>query len=144
MSKLVLDMNAMQEDFFDETAMIGIVTAVPGYRLCWLLNRHFNINFTRSPELTVYLQRKEVDYCFPVYQCDIPNSEHKYLLYHLKQGKEPLLPETKQLDFIWLLKTDSPDADARDIAKELRSLPDIQLAQMLAAEQLKSINNLLV
>lgn len=144
MSKLVLDMAAMQEDFFAETAMIGIASSVPAYRLCWLLNERFGINFVRDPEQNISLRKKDNQYYFAVYQYELPNSCHKYLLYQLKNGKETLLPETKQLDFIWLLQTASPDEDAAEIAAILRSIPDIQLAQILSAEQLKSINNLLV
>jgi hypothetical protein len=144
MAKLVLDMSAMHDDFFDEAAMIGIVTALPGYQLCWLLNRHFEIEFTREPDQDIPLQRKDNKYHFPIYQYNLPNSTHKYLLYKLKDGKEPLLPETKQLDYLWLIQTASPETDALSIAAELKNIPDIQLAQILASEQMKSLNNLLV
>jgi hypothetical protein len=144
MTRLVLDMAAMQEDFFAETAMIGIASSVPAYRLCWLLNQHFDINFVRDPEQNIRFKRKDIEYYFAVFQYELPNSSHKYLLYQLKNGKETLLPETKQLDFIWLLQTACPDEDATEIARALRDIPDIQLAQILSADQLKSINNLLL
>jgi len=144
MAKLVLDMSAMQEDFFAEAAMIGIVTAMPGYHLCWLLNNHFDINFIREPDQNIPLQKKDNRYNFPIYQYNFPNSSHKYLLYKLKDGKEPLLPETKQLDYLWLIQTASPEDDAAHIAAELKNITDIQMAQILDTDQLKSLNNLLV
>lgn len=137
-------MSAMQDDFFSEAAMIGIVTALPGYHLCWLLNNHFDIEFVREPSQNIPLQKKENTYNFPIYQYTFPNSAHKYLLYKLKDGKEPLLPETKQLDYLWLIQTATPEYDAMNITTELKNIPDIQLAQILAPEQLKSLNNLLV
>ena len=144
MAKLKLDMEAMQEDFFADAAMIGIVSAAPGYHLCWLLNRHFDIEFARDPEQTISSRKKDNQFDFPIYQYLFPNSGYKYLLYKLKNSSESLLPETKQLDYLWMVQTVNPEDDARQIINELRDLPDIQLAQLLSQEQLKSLNNLLV
>ena len=144
MAKLVLDTSAMQDDFFADTAMIGIGTAQQGYRFCWILNRHFDINFIRDPEQNICVQKKDTKYYFPIYQYILPNSNHKYLLYKLKNGNESLLPETRQLDYLWLIQTASPTDDARQIASELRNIPDVQLAQILDPEQLKNLINLLV
>jgi hypothetical protein len=145
MAKLVLNMKEMQEDFFADTAMIGIATAMPGYHLCWALNRHFDIDFERDPEQNISSQKKENQYHFPIYQYLFPNSSHKYMLYKLKNGAESLLPETKQLDYLWMVQTTDPEHDAMEIALELRNMPDVQLAQIIDAEQLKkSIKNLLV
>ncbi len=134
----------MQEDFFAGSAMIGIVSAAPGYHLCWLLNKHFDIEFSRDPEQTISSRKKDNQFDFPIYQYTFPNSSYQYLLYKLKNGAESLLPETRQLDYLWLVQTASPDEDAAEIAAELRELPDIQLAQILSTDQLKSLNNLLV
>lgn len=144
MAKLLLDMSAMQEDFFAEAAMVGIVTALPGYRLCWLLNRHFDIEFFREPDQVIPMQRKENKYHFPIYHYYLPNSSYKYLLYKLKDGQEPLLPETKQLDYLWLIQTATPQYDAENIVTELKKITDIQLARVLAQDQLKSLSNLIV
>ena len=144
MSKMVLDTFAMQDDFFADTAMIGIGTAQQGYRFCWILNRHFDINFLRDPEQNICLQKKDSKYYFPIYQYDLPNSSHKYLLYKLKNGNESLLPETRQLDYLGLIQTATPNDDALRIANELRNIADVQLAQILAPDQLKNLNNLLV
>ena len=144
MAKLVLDTSAMQDDFFEDTAMIGISTAQQGYRICWILNQHFDINFLRDPDQNLCLQKKDSKYYFPIYQYHLPNSSHKYLLYKLKNGNESLLPETRQLDYLWLIQTDNPEDDALSIVSELRNIPDVQLAQILAPDQLKNINNLLV
>jgi hypothetical protein len=150
MAKLVLDMDKMRDGFFEDTAMIGIASAQPGYRFCWLLNNHFDINFGRDPEQkNISLQKKdkqknEVAYNFPIYQYDLPNSTHKYLLYKLKDGSESLLPETKHMDYLWLIQTGDSEHDAFHIVNELKNIPDVQLAQIVYAEQLKNLTNLLV
>ena len=143
MAKLVLDTNAMQKDFFEDTSMLGIATALPAYHLCWVLNRHFDINFIRDADQNISIRKKEDQYYFPIYKYDLPNSSHRYLLYKLKNGAESLLPETRQLDYLWLIETANPDEDVNRIAREIRNIPDIQLAQVLVPGQLKNVNNLL-
>lgn len=146
MAKVVqkLNMAAAQEGFFSDVAMIGIGTAHPAYHLCWLVNEHFGIDFVRDPDQSIPMQKKDVQYYFPVYICNLPNSSHRYMLYKLKNGNESLLPETRLLDYLWLIQTDSPEEDALLITGELRNIPGIQLARILEQDQLKSLANLLV
>lgn len=144
MAKLVLDMTAMKEDFFADAAMVGIGTALPAYHLCWRLNKHFEISFTRDPDLNIPMQKKDNQYYFPIYQYIFPNSNYKYLLYKLKNGNETLLPETRQLDYLWMIHTANPEEDALWISGELKNIPDIQLAQVFDPHQLKNLGNLLV
>ena len=145
MAKLLLDMGAMQDDFFADTAMIGIVSAQAGYRFCWMLNKHFDIAFKNYPEQNITFKKKDNTFYYPTYQYDLDNCDHKYLLYKLKSGNETLIPETKQLDYLWLIQTANPEHDAHIILRELKNIPDVQMAQQLATEQIKkSLNNLLV
>lgn len=144
MAKMTLDVAAMQDDFFADVSLVGIVSAMPAYRLCWIVNQHFGIDFARNAEQNIQLQKKGVRYLFPTYQYNFPNSNYQYLLYKLKNGSEMLLPETKQLDFLWMVQTAEPDEDARSIASELKNIADIQLAQLIEKNQLKSLTNLLV
>jgi hypothetical protein len=137
-------MEEMRDDFFEDTALIGIATALPVYRFCWMVNNHFDINFIRDPEQILSLQKKGNDFHFPIYLYDLPDSGHKYLLYKLKSGPENLLPETKQMDYLWLVQTGNSDDDAHAIARELRNIPDVQLAHILSKDDLKNLNNLLV
>ena len=144
MAKMLLNMHKVQEKFFTDTAMLGIATALPAYHLCWILNRHFDINFVRDPDQNISMQKKDDQYYFPIYKYDLPNSSHIYLLYKLKSGTESLLPETRQLDYLWRIETANPEEDINRISHEIMDIPDIQLAQILLPEQLKSVNNLLM
>jgi len=144
-AKWTLDVSAMQEDFFADTALIGVASSLPGYGFCRLLNKHFAMKFIREPALDVGIEAagggKKY---FPVYQYALPLSGGRYLLYKLKSDKEPLLPEIRQLDFLWLIQSISPDADAQFFLQKLREMPDVQLAQILTVDKLKNANYLLV
>ena len=146
MAKLVLSNLAMQESFLEDSAMLGIASAAPAYHLCWLLNRHFDFNFVRDADTLLSTEKKDDPnkYYYPLYKYNLPNSSQRYLLYKLKNGSESLLPEIRRMDYLWLIQTASPEKDVTRITREIRNIPDIQLAQVLVQEQLKNVKNLII
>lgn len=141
---MVLNTLAMQEDFFEDTAMLGIATGEPAHRLCWLVNQHFDIDFMRDPNQTIAMKKKDTTMYFPVYCYNLPNSFHKYTLYKLKNGVECLMPDVKQLDYLWLVQTSNAACDAGAIAHELKQIIEVQLVIMLDGTGLKHLKNLIV
>lgn len=159
--KLKLDELKMEDAFFEESTLVGIATGMPAYRLCWMLNNLFDINFVCETDMTItILQAKKQDLFadmsmnlqdtdqemvyLPVYQHQIPNSIDRYLLYKLKADNASLLPEIPRMDYLWLVQTWNHEEDAANIISELRKLPDIILSQVLERGQLKNLKNLLV
>lgn len=143
--KLILDMEAMEEDFFSDCALIGIVSALPAYKLCWKLNNTLDTNFVREPELDILVQKNKTNqHYFPIYQYAIPLSGCRHLMYKLKSDKEALLPEVKQLDYLWMIQSSTAEHEAHIAAQQLRDIPDIQLAQIIDIDKLKNLSNLLV
>lgn len=135
----------MQEDFFADAALIGIVSPVPAYQFCWLLNQHFDMDFVRDAEHDICLQSKgNKQHYFAVYQYAAPLNGPKYVLYRLKSDKQTLLPEAKGLDYLWMVQSTCPDNHAEHLAELLRNMPQVQLAQMINPGQLKNLNHLLV
>lgn len=143
--KMTLDVAAMQEEFFSNTALIGIVSALPGYRFCWLINERFDMEFERDADSDILLQdqQKQAHY-FPVYRYCAPLNGMRSLIYKLKHDKESLLPEVKQLDYLWKIESNDPEGDAATLTQYLRSIPGVQLAQVIMPERLKRLNHLIV
>jgi len=69
---------------------------------------------------------------------------NSYLVYKLKHEKESLLPEVKQLDYLWMIQGGTAEDDAEQIANYLREIPEVQLAQILQADKLKNLVHLIV
>lgn len=144
-AKLVLDMSAVQEEFFSDTAMIGIGCPLQGHEFCWTINRRLDFNFVREPENDVeYKPAKDHAHFFSLYKYEEPLSTCMHLLYKLRSDKKSLLPEIKQLDYLWLIKDRMADALCGEITAELRDIPQIQLAQSIDPERLRNINHLLL
>ena len=135
----------MQEEFFSGTALIGIVSALPAYRFCWLMNERFDMNFVRDADSDICIQdQQQNEHYFSIYKYCAPLNGNKYLIYQLKHDKESLLPEVKQLDYLWMIQSNSPEHDATEIANHLRNIPDVQLAQVIIPERLKNLSHLIV
>lgn len=145
MSKMTLNIAAMQEEFFADTALIGIVSALPAYRFCWLLNQRFDLNLVRDPESDICLQdSQDNEHFFPIYKYCAPMNGNRYLIYRLKTDKESLMPEIRQLDYLWMIQSNTPESDAAAITQSLRDISDIQLAQVLSPDKLRNLSYLLV
>lgn len=145
--KLKLNEALMEEEFFEETSLIGISCALPAYRLCWVLNDLFDIDFVCEIDMTISISAKKDDpiHYLPVYQYLFPNGVNRYLLYKLKADNNlSLLPEAGRIDYVWLVQTGTHEEDAADIIARLRRSPDIVLSQSLDRTQLKSLKNLLI
>ncbi len=138
-------MGAMQDDFFSDTALIGIVSALPHYRFCWLMNQKLDIEFDREPEQDIMMQaskNRQVYFCLYKYQ--MPLNGSSYTLYQLKRDKEILLPEVKQLDYLWMVQSASAEEDALELVHYLRNIHDVQLAQLLSPDRLKNLSHLIL
>ena len=134
----------MEEEFFEDTALVGIATALPAYKLCWMLNEFFEIDFMCEPEMTCPFVKNNLVYHLPVFQYLLPNCSHRFILYKLKYFQVSMLPEIAQIDYLWLIQTATHKRDAQDIKDGLRKIPEITLSQVLELEDIKNIKNLLV
>lgn len=144
-TKQVLDMSGATEDFFSDTALIGIGCALPGYRFCWTINNALGFDFVRQPEYDVeYKPAKDQAHFFSLYQYEVDYSSCKHLLYKLRSEKKALLPEIKQLDYLWLISSPTADEEVAVITHYLRNIPGIQLAQILDPDRLTNLNHLLI
>jgi len=144
-AKQVLDMSGAAEEFFSDTAMIGIGSAMPGYRFCWAINRELDFNFVREADYDLeYSPSKDHIHYFSLYQYEVPYSSCKHLLYKLRSEKKALMPEIKQLDYLWLVCSPTADEDAKLLTESLRAISEIQLAQVIPTGMLKNLNHLII
>ena len=142
---MTLDLNAMQDDFFEDAVIIGIRCALPAYRFCWLLNNMLGTNFKRDPEFDIKMEKHGADAVFfEVFEFELPQNSGKHIIYKLKTQEVHLMPEIKNLDFIWLIQTTIAHNDAKDILERCRNIHEIELAQILPLHQLKSKQHLLI
>ncbi len=142
--KLTLDIQSMQTEYFTDVALIGISSSVPDYRFCWLLNRCFNLKLARDMDSDIEVQTKGDTLVFPIYRYEIPLNGNRYLLYKLKSEKESLLPEIRQLDYLWMIQHGDAETEASGLIRHLRNFAEVQLAQRIAVDKIRHLSNLII
>lgn len=137
--KLELNTREIIDDFFEDTKLLGIVTTVKDYRFCWNLNNLLGLNFRINHDIEINLKRRKRSYFFSVYEYHEPNTALCHYLYNNLYDGEFLLPEFKNLDFLWLMKNDTvTEAYLNQIKVMLRNIPGIQLVTELTNEKIKN------
>ena len=141
--KLILDITALNDGFFDETRLLGITASVKNYLFCWQINKILGYNFRLNPEIEIHLKRKTRSYFFPVYEFTEPHSCLTHYLYHNYYDGEYLLPEFKHMDFLWLMKGDPVDDEqCSRMVQSVKSISGVQLVTELTNVQIKNKGNM--
>ena len=63
--KLRLDVDELNDDFFEDTRLLGITAPVKNYQFCLQLNNMLGYKFRLNPEIEIHLRKKERSYIFP-------------------------------------------------------------------------------
>lgn len=142
--KLRIDNAAMLEDFFENTRLLGIVTSLEQYRLCWHLNQIFNFDLRINNNLEIQLKKNTRTYFYPIYQYGERSGTIKHYIYNNEDDGEYLLPEFKHINFLWLMKDDvMKDEEVAIFMKSIRTLLSVQLVVELTNEKIKNKQHLI-
>jgi hypothetical protein len=162
MAKLILNTEDVEEDFFSDCRLLAIGAALPGYTLCWWLNRACDFNFVREPEMDICVQegkafhkksgglfdevpevQQELFY-FPVYKHDLPYYNSSVLLYTNTIGGKKLMPDVRFADFLMLIPFASYIEPGKNVYNDLTGIPNISWVREIDLEPLKHKRNLIV
>jgi hypothetical protein len=144
MSKLKLNTDGIEEDFFSGTHLLGIMTPVKNYRFIWQVNANTGFDFRLNTDVEIQLKRKERNYFFSVYQFCQTECELEHFIYYNQFEGEYLLPEFKHLDFLWLMRGNViTDEDFLSVQNKLKDIEGMQLVTELTQEKIKNKGNLI-
>ena len=142
--KLKLDVDTLNDNFFEETRILGIIAPIKNYQLCWQMNNLLGFQFRLNADLEVHLRKKNRNYYFSIYESLEPNSCLIHYIYHNQFDGEYLLPEFKHMDFLWLMKGDIVDDEKCNWIKQaVKTINGIQLVTELTNEQVKNKGNMI-
>src|ERR1700679_356839 len=108
---LKIDNEAIAEEFFDGSRLMGIVAPVKDYQFSWQLNQVTGYKFRINNDIEIQLTKKQRKYFFSIYEYPVPSTCLVHYLYNNQFEGEYLLPEFKHLDFLWLMKGDPVSDD---------------------------------
>jgi hypothetical protein len=141
--KLVLDSNAVTDDFFASTRLLGIMAPIKDYQFSWQLNNMLGVDFRINNEIEIQLTKKSRNYFFAVYEYCEMHAGITHFLYNNQFDGEYLLPEFKHLDFLWLMKGDEiPDQKVAELVASIKGIKGVQLVLELTNEQIRNREHL--
>ena len=140
--KLTLDNEALTEDFFSDTRLLGIMAPVKNYHFCWLLNNALGYRFRLDTDLEKLLRKKKRQYHFSVYQ-HREDAFLNYYLFHNHCDGEFLLPEFRHIDFLFLMKGDEiDDHRCSGLISAIKTIEPVQMVLELSNEQIRNKEHL--
>lgn len=141
--KLTLDNKELTGMFFEDSRVLGIMTTVKDYQFCWHINNSTGLDFRLNHELEIKLIRKKRNYYFSLYEYNEPNKFLSHYIYKNQFDGEYLLPEFRNLDFLWLMKGDEvTDETVQETIQTVRLIPHVQLVTELAVDKITSKENM--
>jgi hypothetical protein len=142
--KLKIDNEALAQEFFEDSILLGIVAPMKDYLFCWNLNQLMGFNFRVNNDLEIQLTKKKRTYFFSIYEHVTPSSTLVHYLYNNQFDGEYLLPEFKHLDFLWLIKGDVFSMDElKNLIQSVKALSGVQLVMEMNNEQIKNKQHLI-
>ncbi len=142
--KLKIDNTVLVDEFFEETRLLGIVASIKDYKFCWHLNQMLQFDFRINNGLEIQLNKKDRNYFFSIYEYIEKGGTIKHYLYNNQFDGEYLLPEFKNLDFLWLIKDDiMKDEEVAILINSIRSIPSVQLVTEMTNEKTKNKQHLI-
>lgn len=142
--KLRIDNNALAEEFFEGTRLLGIVAPVKDYQFCWQLNQVLRFDFRISNDLEIQLTKKNRKYFFSIYKFKESNTSIAHYLYNNQFDGEYLLPEFKHLDFLWLITgEEADDVMINALQQSIKSINGVQLVMELSTDKIKNKQHLI-
>ncbi|MHB1921698.1 MAG: IPExxxVDY family protein [Chitinophagaceae bacterium] len=142
--KMKLDYDSLMEEFFDSTHLIGMVSSVKDYQLCWQINHALNFDFRVNNELEISWKKKRKQIFFTVFEYLEPIKSVAHYLYNNHFRAEFLLPELKNVDYLWMIKGNYyGSGEMKGLMEELRLIPEIQMVTLLSLSDIKNKENLI-
>lgn len=138
LGKLVLD-----TEFEYDFDLIALVSPVKDYRLCWLINKHLNIDLCRNEDLEINLTREKKLAYFSLYSYYDNLDKLSVFLLNNKFNNDYLLPELKQADFLLMIKGGLADIEKDRYVSAIKAIPVVQTLFEINPYSLKSKQNLI-
>ncbi len=137
--KLKIDTETLIDDFFDSARLFGIVAPVKDYLFSWHINQTLGFKFRINHSIEIQLKKKDRNYFFPIYEFPVSGCCMVHYLYNNRDDGEYLLPEFKHLDYLWLAKGESMEAEEVQVLQQsLKLLPSVQLVTEMTNEKIKN------
>lgn len=90
----------LEEEFFEDVKLIGIVCASEYYRIISYINQRMAFSFKKNHELEIQVN----EYFFPVFEYKDEEKLIEHYIFCNRRKTNYMMADAKNIDFIWMLK----------------------------------------
>ncbi|MFA6086133.1 IPExxxVDY family protein [Mucilaginibacter sp.] len=123
--------------------LIAITSSLKDYRVCYLINRYLNFNFTKLDDLKLDISQLNCPVLFSLYHYNWESTETDFYFIGNKGSDGYLVPEMRKADYFILIKNYIDDDDLESMISALNKIPEIVAAVKIDPKKIKSRENLL-
>lgn len=123
--------------------LIAVTSSLKDYRVCYLINKYLNFNFTRQTDLQVDIHHNADPVLFSIFNYHWEASETDFYFITNKGSDGLLIPEMREVDYFIMIKNYIDDDDLENIITALNRIPEIMAAVKIDPKKIKSRENLL-
>ena len=124
--------------------LIGIVTPMKDYRICWFLNNILHLSLARTTDLVISRPGTQKQMSFSRYIFCDELSRSEFVMMENSHEADCVLPEVKEIDYLLIIKGSYYTKKKNDIVKKIKKINEVQTALLIDVNTVKSKENLIM
>ena len=140
---MILNRKNLKFEIDFDFILIAITSSLKDYRICYLINRYLNFNFTKLDDLKLDISQLNGPVLFSLYHYNWETTETDFYFIGNKGSDGYLVPEMREADYFILIKNYIDEDDLEGIISALNKIPEIVAAVKIDPKKIKSRENLL-
>jgi hypothetical protein len=143
---IIMKKRKLKAEFDYDFSVFGIISALKGYKLAWLLNSKLDLQLDKAEDIKIeFLKSQNLlisNYLYETEHCSFRLLKNKSVG---KYGKNSafLVPEMNQFDFLIILSGFENTLTNQALKEKISLIPGVQYVRPFSVESLKSKENLI-
>ncbi len=123
--------------------LIAVTSSLKDYRICYLINKHLQLNFSKTNDLALDIFQGLEPAYFSLYHYLKEDSETEFYFIANKGTEGLLIPEMREVDYFFMIKNQVDENEVELVITTLNRIPEIMAAVKIDPKKIKSRENLL-
>jgi hypothetical protein len=140
---MILNRKFLKFEIDLDFVLIAVTTSQKDYRVCYLINKFLNFNFTKIPDLEVDMVQASGPVLFSIYHYSWEATETDFYFIANKGSEGYLVPEISKADYFLMIRNYIDDNELDALISALNKIPEIVAAVKIDPKKIKSRENLL-
>jgi len=140
---MILNRKILKFEIDLDFVLIAVTTSLKDYRICYLVNKYLNYNFTKTDDLAVEITPNAGQVYFSRYTYSWETTETDFYFIANKGSDGYLVPEMRKTDYFLMIKNYIDEDDVENMVSVLNKIPEIVAAVKIDPKKIKSRENLL-